>query len=80
VHLLVIVITCTNNARSIKGIHPTTGHKRPGGSFLRAPHFNLDGRFGGGGGFVDNATHKLLYPREGDPVPIVQTGWAPGPF
>jgi hypothetical protein len=31
-------------------------------------------------GWVVNATPRLLYPRERDPVPIVQeAGWAPGP-
>ena len=31
-------------------------------------------------GWVVNATPRSLYPRERDPVPIVQeAGWAPGP-
>jgi hypothetical protein len=31
-------------------------------------------------GWVVNATPRPLYPRERDPVPIVQEdGWAPGP-
>jgi len=31
-------------------------------------------------GWVDNATPRQLYPRETNPVPIVQeAGWAPGP-
>jgi len=31
-------------------------------------------------GWVVNATTRPLYPRERDPVPIVQeAGWAPGP-
>ena len=31
-------------------------------------------------GWVVNATPRLLYPRERDPVPIVQeAGWATGP-
>ena len=31
-------------------------------------------------GWVVNATPRPLYPREGDPLPIVQEGgWAPGP-
>jgi hypothetical protein len=32
-------------------------------------------------GWVDNATPRPLYPRERDPVPIVQGAeWAPGSF
>ena len=31
-------------------------------------------------GWVDNATPRPLYPREGDTVPIVEeAGWTPGP-
>jgi hypothetical protein len=39
--------------------------------------FNLGGRWG----WVVNTTPRPLYPRERDPVPIVQeAGWNPGPI
>jgi hypothetical protein len=38
--------------------------------------FNLGARLR----WVVNATPRLLYPREGDPVPIIwEAGWTPGP-
>jgi hypothetical protein len=46
------------------------------GTVLSLLFFNLGTRWG----WVVNATPRPLYPRERDPVPIVQdAGWAPGP-
>jgi hypothetical protein len=62
----------------VKGqVHPRTGHERPEGSRVQFySFFNL----GAGRGSMINATPRPLYPREWDPVSIVQEArWVPGP-
>jgi hypothetical protein len=63
---------------SESSVHPTTGHESPEGEYRYSSTLSLTSALEAGG--VVNSTPRPLYPRERNPVPIVQeAGWAPGP-
>jgi hypothetical protein len=63
---------------NVKGkFHRRIGHEGPEEEYRYSSTFYLTSALDGG--WVVNATTRPLYPRERDPVPIVQgAGWAPG--
>jgi len=71
------ILGTTTTASSGKG-HPITCHRRhrQGVDVQLYSFFNLVAR----GGWMVNATPRLLYPRGRTPLPTVpENGWAPGP-
>ena len=68
----------TVDLHSMGKVNPRTGHEGPEGKYRHISTLSLTSALDGG--WVVNATPQPFYPRERDPIPIVQeAGCTPGP-